>query len=42
LQGDKIEDPKYVIENNLTPDYGHYITFKKIKLKINNRLEKLS
>jgi DNA polymerase elongation subunit (family B) len=26
LQGDKIEDPKYVIENNLEIDYLHYIT----------------
>ena len=26
LQGDRIEDPKYIIKNNLKPDYGHYIT----------------
>ena len=31
LQGDKIEHPKYVIENNLTPDYGHYITNQIMK-----------
>ena len=31
LQGDKIEDPKYIIENNLTPDYGHYITNQIMK-----------
>lgn len=26
LQGDRIENPDYIIENNLTPDYLHYIT----------------
>lgn len=26
LQGDRIENPEYIIENNLTPDYLHYIT----------------
>ena len=26
LQGDRIESPDYIIENNLTPDYLHYIT----------------
>jgi len=31
LQGDKIEDPKYIIENKLTPDYGHYITNQIMK-----------
>ena len=31
LQGDKIEDPKYLIENKLTPDYGHYITNQIMK-----------
>ena len=31
LQGDKIEDPKYIHENNLTPDYGHYITNQIMK-----------
>jgi len=31
LQGDKIEDPKYLIQNNLTPDYGHYITNQIMK-----------
>lgn len=31
LQGDKIEDPKYIIDNNLTPDYGHYITNQIMK-----------
>jgi len=31
LQGDKIEDPKFIIENNLTPDYGHYITNQIMK-----------
>jgi len=31
LQGDKIEDPEYVLENNLTPDYGHYITNQIMK-----------
>ena len=31
LQGDKIEDPKFIIENNLTPDYGHYISNQIMK-----------
>ena len=31
LQGDKIEDPKYIIEKNLKPDYGHYITNQIMK-----------
>ncbi len=31
LQGDKIEDPKYVIENNLEIDYLHYITNQIMK-----------
>ena len=31
LQGDKIEDPKYIRENNLIPDYGHYITNQIMK-----------
>ena len=31
LQGDKIEDPKFIRENNLTPDYGHYITNQIMK-----------
>jgi DNA polymerase elongation subunit (family B) len=26
LQGDRIENPDYIVENNLTPDYLHYIT----------------
>lgn len=26
LQGDRIENPDYIIENNLKPDYLHYIT----------------
>jgi DNA polymerase elongation subunit (family B) len=31
LQGDKIEHPDYVIENNLKPDYIHYITNQIMK-----------
>ena len=31
LQGDKIEDPKYIKENDLNPDYGHYITNQIMK-----------
>ena len=31
LQGDKIEDPKYAVENKLTPDYGHYISNQLMK-----------
>jgi DNA polymerase elongation subunit (family B) len=26
LQGDRIEHPEYIVQNNLTPDYLHYIT----------------
>lgn len=26
LQGEKIENPDYIVENNLVPDYLHYIT----------------
>ena len=26
LQGDRIENPDYILENNLVPDYLHYIT----------------
>lgn len=26
LQGDKVENPEYIVENKLTPDYLHYIT----------------
>ena len=45
LQGDKIEDPSYIIENNLIPDYGHYITNQIMKpcLQLYSlELEKLS
>lgn len=45
LQGNKIEDPKYIIENNITPDYGHYITNQIMKpcLQLYSmRLEKLN
>lgn len=31
LQGDKIEHPNYIIEKNLTPDYGFYITNQILK-----------
>ena len=31
LQGDKIEHPDYIIKNNLTPDYSHYITNQIMK-----------
>ena len=31
LQGEKIEHPKYIIENNLQLDYGHYITNQIMK-----------
>ena len=31
LQGDKIENPDYIIENNITPDYLHYITNQIMK-----------
>ena len=26
LQGDRIEDPKYIVKNGLKPDFTHYIT----------------
>ena len=31
LQGDKIEDPKYIDEENIPIDYGHYITNQIMK-----------
>jgi DNA polymerase delta subunit 1 len=31
LQGDKIETPEFIIENNLEPDYLHYITNQIMK-----------
>ena len=31
LQGDRIEHPDYIRENNLTPDYYHYITNQLLK-----------
>ena len=31
LQGDKIENPEYIIENKLEPDYLHYITNQIMK-----------
>ena len=31
LQGDKIENPKYIIDNNLDIDYSHYITNQIMK-----------
>ena len=31
LQGDRIENPEYITENNLTPDYLHYITNQIMK-----------
>ena len=31
LQGDKIENPEYIIENHLEPDYLHYITNQIMK-----------
>jgi hypothetical protein len=31
LQGDRIENPEYIKENNLTPDYLHYITNQIMK-----------
>ena len=31
LQGEKIEHPDYIIENNLRPNYGHYITNQIMK-----------
>jgi DNA polymerase delta subunit 1 len=31
LQGDRIENPEYIIDNNLTPDYLHYITNQIMK-----------
>ena len=31
LQGDRIENPKYIRDNNLKPDYEHYITNQIMK-----------
>ena len=31
LQGDRIENPDYILENNLVPDYLHYITNQIMK-----------
>ena len=31
LQGDKIEHPTYIRENNIKPDYAHYITNQIMK-----------
>lgn len=31
LQGDRIENPDYIIQNNLVPDYLHYITNQIMK-----------
>lgn len=31
LQGDRIENPDYILQNNLTPDYLHYITNQIMK-----------
>jgi DNA polymerase delta subunit 1 len=31
LQGDRIENPEYIVDNNLTPDYLHYITNQIMK-----------
>lgn len=31
LQGDRIENPEYIIENNIKPDYLHYITNQIMK-----------
>lgn len=31
LQGDRIENPDYIIQNNLIPDYLHYITNQVMK-----------
>ena len=31
LQGDRIENPEYIIDNNITPDYLHYITNQIMK-----------
>ena len=31
LQGDRIENPEYIKDNNLTPDYLHYITNQIMK-----------
>ena len=31
LQGDRIETPEYIIENNIRPDYGFYITNQIMK-----------
>lgn len=31
LQGDRIENPEYIIQNSITPDYLHYITNQIMK-----------
>jgi DNA polymerase elongation subunit (family B) len=31
LQGDRIENPEYILENNIKPDYLHYITNQIMK-----------
>ena len=31
LQGDRIENPEYIVDNNITPDYLHYITNQIMK-----------
>jgi DNA polymerase delta subunit 1 len=31
LQGDRIENPEYIVQNNITPDYLHYITNQIMK-----------
>ena len=31
LQGDKVEDPKFIVENKLKPDYSFYITNQIMK-----------
>lgn len=31
LQGDRIENPEYILENKITPDYLHYITNQIMK-----------
>jgi DNA polymerase delta subunit 1 len=31
LQGDRIENPEYIVDNKLTPDYLHYITNQIMK-----------
>ena len=45
LQGDRIETPLYITENNLKPDYAHYITnqiMKPITQVFNLLLEQMS